>query len=148
MTGEDEDPVIAVAMELTGSFQAMTGQLERLNGRQDRADRRDRRLRRVIAGLAVSLCLDLAITAGLGWNTIRQNDIQARQVAIQDGIRASDIRQCQLSNISRGQDIAIWNRLLTIPASATAAQKAEVAALERLVHVKDKPRDCAAAFRK
>jgi hypothetical protein len=130
----DQDPAVAAAAGLAESFQAMTAQMKRLT-------RDQKRNRRVVTALAVSFAIDLAVTAGLAYNTVRQNDVQ-------NGIRASDIRQCQLANISRGQDIAIWNRLLTVPASATAATKAEVADLERLVKVKDTPRDCAAAFRK
>jgi hypothetical protein len=134
VTGEDE--ALDAAAALTGSLQALTAQMARLT-------RSEKRNRRIIAALAVSFAVDLAVTGGLAYNTVRQNDVQ-------NGIRASDIRQCQLANIARGQDIAIWNRLLTIPAGrpASAAQKAEVADLKRLVHVKDKPRDCAAAFRK
>ena len=128
----EQDAALAAAAELAASFQAMTAQMERLA-------RTTRRNRRVVAALAASFALDLLFTAGLGYNTIRQNDVQ-------NGIRASDIRQCQLANVARQQDIAIWNRLLQVPASATAAQKAEVAELEHLVGVKDKPRDCAAAY--
>jgi hypothetical protein len=128
----EQDAALAAAAELAASFQAMTAQMERLS-------RYGKRNRRIIAALAVSFALDLLVTAGLGYNTIRQNEVQ-------NGIRASDIRQCQLANVARGQDIAIWNRLLTIPASATAAQKAEVAELKHLVGVKDTPRDCAAAY--
>ena len=132
MTGEDE--ALDAAAALTGSLQALTAQMARLT-------RSEKRNRRIIAALVISLCLDILITAGLGYNTIRQNEVQ-------NGIRASDIRQCQLANVARQQDIAIWNRLLQIPASAhpTAAQKAEVAELKHLVGIKDKPRDCAAAY--
>jgi hypothetical protein len=60
----------------------------------------------------------------------------------------NNIRQCQIANNTRQQDIAIWNRLLRIPpgTKTTAAQKAEIKELERLVKAKDTPRDCAAAF--
>jgi hypothetical protein len=136
VTRPEQDPAVTAADGLSASLTAMTLQLGKLGKRQ-------RRQRRLVIGLVVSICLDLLITAGLGYNTIRQNDVQ-------NGIRASDIRQCQLTNTARAQDIAIWNRLLTIPAGApsSAAQKSEVADLERLVRAKDKPRDCAAAFRK
>jgi len=60
----------------------------------------------------------------------------------------NNIRQCQLANNTRQQDIAIWNRLLQLPpgVKATAEQKAEIKELEKLVTIKDTPRDCAAAF--
>jgi hypothetical protein len=129
-----EDPAVTAAAELTGTFKAMTAQMARLS-------RRGKRDRRLIIGLVVSITLDLLVTAGLGWNTVRQNDIQASS-------HASDIRQCQIANATRIQDIAIWNRLLRLPAGATAAQKALVADLERLVKAKDAPRDCNAAYKR
>lgn len=57
----------------------------------------------------------------------------------------SNIRQCQLANMTRIQDIAIWNRLLKV-SSASAAVKAEVTELNHLVKVKDTPRNCVAAY--
>lgn len=71
-------------------------------------------------------------------------------IANSNSIRANEIRQCQLANVTRQQDIAIWNRLLNVSPAArkaeTPAQRAEVKDLERLVAVKDSPRDCNAAF--
>ena len=60
----------------------------------------------------------------------------------------NNIRQCQLANNARHQDIAIWNRLLQVPpgTKVTAEQQAEIKELEHLVKIKDTPRDCAAAF--
>ena len=132
----EPDPAMAAAADLTDAFQAMTAQMKRLT-------RSESRNRRIITGLIVSLCLDLAITIGLAWTTIRQNDVQA-------ALRGSDITQCQLANVARGQDVAIWNRLLVFPPGVhpTAYQVREVADLERLVRIKDTPRDCNAAFRK
>jgi hypothetical protein len=144
----EQDPAVTAAAGLAASFQAMTAQMTRLT-------RSQKWYRRIVVVLAISFCLDLLVTAGLGYNTIQVNRaLDASRAAAAAAtrtaaaLRASDIRQCQQNNDGRGKDIAIWNRLLTIPASATAAQKAEVADLERLVGVKDKPRDCAAAFRK
>jgi hypothetical protein len=65
--------------------------------------------------------------------------------AAENGTHASNIQQCQLANVTRQQDIAIWNRLLGTPAK-TAAAKAEIADLEHLVKVKDTPRNCASAY--
>lgn len=69
---------------------------------------------------------------------------QANQVNI-TAQHTSNIQQCQLANDTRVQDIAIWNRLLSV-SPATAAGKAEIADLKHLVKVKDTPRDCAAAY--
>jgi succinate dehydrogenase hydrophobic anchor subunit len=59
----------------------------------------------------------------------------------------SDLGQCQAANTARTQDIAIWNRILHAPPGAAAAVKAEVADVQRLVAIKDKPRDCAVIYR-
>lgn len=51
------------------------------------------------------------------------------------------VSSCQQSNVSRQEDIAVWNRILgTTP--ATAAGRAEVADVKRLVKVKDTPHVC------
>jgi hypothetical protein len=113
-----------------------------------RLARTGKRDRRILTGLVISISLDLLITAGLGWNTLRQNSAQDALSAAQATIHASDVQQCHIANETRAQDIAIWNRLLKVPANATPTQKALVADLERLVRVKDTPRDCAAAYGK
>ena len=138
MTGEDP---VAAAAELTESFKAMTAQMARLA-------RRGKRDRRIIIGLLISICLDLLITTGLGYNTFRQIRAEDALAATQATFHASVVQQCEISNVTRAQDIAIWNRLLKAPANATPAQKALVADLERLVQLKDAPRDCAAAYSK
>ncbi len=130
MTGED--PAVAAAAGLVDTFRAMTEQMTRLT-------RSQKWYRRIIIILVISFSLDLAVTAGLGYNTIRQNNVEGT-------IRQNDIQQCMLSNMSRSQDIAVWNRLLKAPASASAAQKAEAADLERLVGIKDALRNCIAAY--
>jgi hypothetical protein len=110
---EPDDP-LAAAAALTEQFRETNRQLARLQ----RSGKRDRRIVRL---LAISLALDVLITAGL-WNIQYQS--------------------CNGSNAARHQDIAIWDRLLRVPPSATAAQKAEVRDLEKLVKIKDTPRDC------
>lgn len=57
----------------------------------------------------------------------------------------SNVRQCQLANATRQQDIAIWNRILSVIPADPAGRKF-VADLKPLVKVKDTPRDCAAAY--
>jgi hypothetical protein len=114
MTAEQEPDPVAAAAALTEEFAETNRQLARLQ----RSGKRDRR---IVRALAASFALDLLITAGL-WSTQYQG--------------------CTGSNAARHQDIAIWDRLLRVPPSVTASQKAEVKDLEALVRVKDKPRDC------
>jgi acetate kinase len=93
-----------------------------------------RRRGRIIAALAVSFCLDLLITAGFGWNTVRVND------AVTAG-QQNAVSSCQQSNVNRVEDIAIWNRILGAQTTSAAA-KAEIADVKRLVKIKDTPHVC------
>jgi hypothetical protein len=81
-----------------------------------------------------------------------QNSNSAAQTARTAArIHASQLHACRASNVARHQDIAIWNRLLTLtPAQlkrATAEQKAEVRDLEHLVGIKDHPVNCAVLYK-
>lgn len=145
------DPLQVIA-DLTAVLQGVRGDVQSLRDelksvRED-SETRDtaledaaRRRGRIIAGLIVSFCLDLLITAGFGWNTIRVNDTQAAS-------HQSDVRQCQVANVTRAQDIAVWNRFLAdlAPAAATPKVAAELAQINQLVKVKDTLRDCDAAY--
>jgi hypothetical protein len=108
-----------------------------------------RRSRRIIAGVIISVCLDLLITAGFAWNTIRVNDAQNASRAIQNASHASQITACQQANVNRGQDAAVLNQILADvapPAARTPKVEAELAVLDRLIRVKDAPRNCAALY--
>jgi hypothetical protein len=101
-----------------------------------------RRRGRVITGVIISICLDLLITAGFGWNTIR---VDSAENAAHD----SNIQQCQAANATREQDIAIWRQFLADLAPAAAGipkTTAELARINVLVKVKDTPRDCTSAY--
>ena len=140
MTEEPDarDPV-AAAEELTVTLRDLTAQFARLQ-------RSEKWWRRVIIGLAVSFLLDLGVTAGLGWNTIRQDDIQAEQAATQAESHANLIKACRLANADRTRDVAFFRSILTLPPGATARQRAIVAADMAKVRAKDKLRDCAALY--
>jgi hypothetical protein len=97
--------------------------------------------RRNLRLLAVSVALDVALSVALG-------ALALSQAHTSEAIHNSQVSACQQANVSRAEDIAIWNRLLRLPAGATSAQKSEVAELEKLVGVKDSPRNCAALYRK
>jgi hypothetical protein len=101
-----------------------------------------RRDRRRTTAVIISVCLDLLITAAFAWNTIRVNNAE-------DATHASNLQQCQLANVTRQQDIAIWRQFLAdlAPAAAgTPKAAAELAEVNALVKVKDTPRDCTSAY--
>ena len=57
-------------------------------------------------------------------------------------VRQTAVLNCLENNVARQQDIAIWNRLLTVSSPPSAAVKAEIADLNALVKIKDTPRPC------
>lgn len=137
------DP-LAVIGELTTALEGARADLrslrDELESDRKASEARDaalagsaRRRGRVLAALAVSFCLDLAITAGVGWNTVRVND------AVTAG-QQNAVSSCQQSNVNRMEDIAIWNRILGTPPASAA--KAEIADVKRLVKIKDTPHVC------
>jgi hypothetical protein len=126
-----DDP-IAVAKNLTESFNKMARQLSRLT-------KSERRFKLIAIGLVISLCIDFVVTFLVGYNTVRQNNTQNTS-------QANLVSACRQANANRTEDIAYNNRLLRLPATATVAQKAEVKDLEHLVAVKDRLRNCAVLY--
>lgn len=133
------DP-LRTARELQQALEGMTKQLAAVKATV-------RRSRRVIVALCVSLALDVCLTIGVAVATIQSSDASSRASSTVTQLHSSNISACRQANVSRGEDIAIWDRLLKVPAGVPAAARAEVADLERLVGVKDKPRDCNALYR-
>lgn len=135
------DPLVVIG-ELTVAMEGARTDLQSLRKElvSVRADS-DRR-GRIVTGVIISICLDLLITAAFAWNTIRVNSAE-------DATHASNLQQCQLANITRQQDIAIWRQFLAdlAPAAAgTPKTAAELAQVNALVKVKDTPRDCTSAY--
>lgn len=136
------DPV-QTARDLQAALEGMTAQLAAVKATV-------RRGKRVIITLVVSLLLDLAITVGLGWNTIRVNSAQDATRAIQVATHASQISACEAANVNRAQDAAVLDRLLADlapPPVRTPPVQAKLAVLNRLIRAKDMPHDCAAVYR-
>jgi hypothetical protein len=127
----EPDPV-AAAVDLTTTFQDLTKQFARLQ-------RSDKRLRRIVRALAITFALDLALTIGLGYSTLRQNEIQA-------STHAALVSACRKANGDRAKDAAVWGFIINIPASPSAARRNEVNHLGALVRSKDTLRDCATLY--
>lgn len=151
----DHDAVAAaegLTAALSGVREDLTSLRDELGTARKASEKRDaqlakdaRRAKNIIRALAVSFCLDLIVTGGLAYNTVRVNDTQ-------DAGRASEIAACRQANVNRREDIAIWDRFLDdiAPPSARAKTtpkiRAELAGLARLIRVKDTPRDCVAFY--
>lgn len=149
----DHDP-LAAAEGLTSALEDVRDELRSLRGElksvREASETRDahlaedaKRSRRIITALAVSFCLDLLITAGFGYNTVRVNETQ-------NASHANQVAACRQANVNRAEDVAIWNQFLTDlapPAARTAKVRAELAGIYRLIRIKDKPRNCTAVYR-
>lgn len=135
------DP-LQTARDLQGALEAMTAQLTAVKATV-------RRSKRVIITLAVSLLLDIALTAGVTVATVQAGGASARASATVTQLHASNISACQQANTDRAQDIAIWNAFLdelAPPAARTPAVTAKLAVINARIRVKDTPRDCARLY--
>ena len=87
----------------------------------------------------LSVLVNVALAAGFVIIGLQQGQTSVT-------IRANQITQCQEGNITRLQDIRIWNRLLALPPAAKPAARKEAAELAALVKAKDTPKNCTAIY--
>jgi len=97
------------------------------------------RSKRVARLLGIVVVIVVLLAGGGGYLAVQNHDNATANTR-------AEVAQCQEGNTTRLQDIAIWNKLLALPANATAAQKAEVSQLTALVKVKDTPKNCAVIY--
>lgn len=121
------DP-LKTAQDLQRALEGMTDQLGRVQVSL-------RRGRRVIAALAVSLIIDVALTVVVS--------ITAAQV------HATQISSCQTGNQTRAKEILLWEHLaaLSITPETTAKQRAADDQLLAFIRVTFAPKNCVAIYR-
>lgn len=131
MSGEG-DPVIT-AQELTGALTTLSGRLED-------ATRYGHRNRKMIWGLVVSIVLDVALTVTLTLVAVQAQN--AGETA--DQARANQISVCRSTNVSRQQNLQLWEYVLSIPPAKppTEEQKKQREAFRAYIHKVFAPRDC------
>lgn len=156
MSETTPDPLaeaLAAAQSLTGILEDVRGDLRSLRdevktareeseARDAALAKSDRRIRHFVIALAVSFCLDILITAGFGYNTVRVNQTQ-------NASHADLISSCRQANVSREQDAAIWETFLgdiAPPKAQTPKVKALLAGIDRRIAIKDTPKDCVAVY--
>jgi hypothetical protein len=112
-----------------------------------------RRGRQIIAGLAASLVLDVALTAVVSVTAVQAHDASTRAAATVGDLRAAQVAACQAGNQTRAQEVRLWVHLAAVSApqpGLTPAQKArnaeEVAQLLAYIRSTFAPRDCRAAY--
>jgi hypothetical protein len=129
---------------LQHAIEAMSADLKAAASRLSTAEKTAKRLKHIVTGLAVSLCLDLLITAGFGWNTLRVN-------ADENAIHSDQINACQQGNTARRQDAAIWDTFLgdiAPPKVRTPKVNALLRGIDKRIAVKDTPKNCAVLYAK
>lgn len=145
---------VDAADRLTAALAAMTGQLEAVNKRLDLAEKAAKRSRRIIAGLVVSLVLDITLTVLVTVFALQAHNASAEASATVQQLHASEIESCDASNQTRLQEIALWSHLASVsrpsptatPAQAAASKKAVQQFLAYVVRVFS-PRNCAHLYR-
>jgi hypothetical protein len=127
---------------LQHALEAMSTDLQAATSRLAGAEKTARLLKRIVIALAISFCLDLAVTAGFGWNTVRVNQTQTAS-------HADQIAACKQGNTARRQDAAVWDTFLSdIAPPKVRTHKIDVllAGIDKRIAIKDTPKDCAAVY--
>jgi len=136
--GLSPDALGAAVRALTDSNKAISDQLELLRAESEGHRRYGHRNRAMIWTLAA--CVVALLTAGIvivAVQASRASDL-ARQV------HATQISNCQQGNVTRAQQIQIWDYVLAVPPSTppNAQQKKIRADFKTFVHRVFAPRDC------
>lgn len=134
---------LETAQALQHALEAMSADLQTVSKRLGSTEKTARRLKHIVIALAVSLCLDLLITAGFGWNTVRVNQSE-------NASHADQITACDQGNVARRQDAAVWHTFLgdiAPPKVQTPKVKALLAGIDRRIAEKDARRNCASLYR-
>jgi len=122
---EDDEALISTAMRLIGQLQ------------------RGKASKKTALMLAVSICLDVALSIIVVFLTIGQIHGNSGEAVVQ-------YSQCVENNSARAQDKLLWGAFFSdaTPKGAKLTPKiiAEVTELRAIVNAKDAPRDCKALY--
>ena len=136
------DP-LQTARDLSDALNAMTRQLGDVKATV-------RRSRRFIIALAISLVLDVALTIGVTVAAFEANNASGKASATITQLHASNLAACRQTNMNRGQDTAVWNKLLADlapPKARTRKVRRELSGINKLIRIKDSPHDCTAVYK-
>ena len=137
MSDQRRDQAVTAARNLTRALEDVDAELKRLNAY-------GRTSRHLIAGLAVSLLLDVILTIVVAVFAVQAHEANSRATiagATASAIHSSQISACQIGNQLRVRQVGLWEHLIAVsqpPPQETAAQKRQRAktAAAFLVYVK------------
>lgn len=129
---------LGAVRDLQRAIEGMRTDLQAATDRLSTAEKTARMLKHIVIALGISFCLDILITAGFGWNTVRVNQTQ-------NASHADQIAACQQANVARRQDAAVWAIFLgdlAPPKAQTPKVKALLAGVDKRIAAKDTPKNC------
>lgn len=137
------------ADRLTAALAAMTGQLEAVNKRLDLAEKAGRRSRRIIAGLVISLVLDITLTVLVTVFALQAHDASAQASATVEQLHQTQISACEIGNQTLAKEVLLWTHLAAISTTAqtTPAQRKTDAQLLAFIKATFAPRPCAKIYK-
>jgi hypothetical protein len=134
-----DSEALATAKGLTGALEAIGEKIEGLTGAVATS-------RHMIIALAVSLCIDVALTIVVAVFAVQAHDASDSAVAarLTAAVAARDNRAlCLSGNVARAEQIEPWEDLLALSKPPkTAAQKRLVDEFVAKLHKIYEPRDC------
>ncbi len=145
------EPVVTSARDLTDALNRLTGRLEEVRADSEDRDKqlaeRDAQLsrygqrnRHLIWITIVSLALDLLLTAALTMVAVQANHASGAASAVAQ----ADRNLCLSGNVSRAQQVSLWNYVLTISRHpASSAERTRIAEFKAHLQKLFAPRDCA-----
>jgi hypothetical protein len=145
------EPVVTSARDLTDALNRLTGRLEEVKADSEDRDKqlaeRDSQLskygqrnRHLIWITFVSLALDLLLTAALTVVAVQANHASGAASAVAQ----SDRNLCLSANVSRAQQVSLWNYILTFSQRpASSVERTRVAEFKAHLQKFFAPRDCA-----
>jgi hypothetical protein len=132
------------ARQLTEALKDMTGRLDAVRADSEERDqelhRYGRRNRHLILTLALSLILDVTLTIVISIVAVQAHNasITARKAS------ASNLALCQAGNVSRHQQVELWDFVIGISKHPrTPQQKKVISQFETRLHTIFAPRNCA-----
>jgi hypothetical protein len=139
VTERNDREALDAAKGLTGALNGVTQELKRLAAYGHKN-------RRMIWGLIVSITLDVLLTVVVAVFAIQAHDADASATAarqIAAVAQQADRNLCLSSNVSRAQQLGLWDYLFTLAGPAKTKEGAKLDA-EFLHHVATlfAPRDC------
>jgi hypothetical protein len=136
------DGVVATAQGLTDALRRMTLELKQVRAYAVRS-------RRIIIALAISLVLDIGLTASVSVFAVKAQDATTRANAAVNALHATQVAACQAGNQTRAEEVDLWDHIAAVSQTrkTTPRQRREDEQLLAFIRKIFAPRNCIALYR-